>query len=371
MSVKVGEAEFLASWERHKSPALVARELGLTVRGVANRRRNLERKLGVELPTVYRDPVTRLDATSTLYGPDGETKLQWVKRDKGRPDPAQWAEIVREVFADTPRVPKVKAPAAVARELLTAYMIGDHHVAMYAWGEETGADYDMAAAERLLVASAEHLVGVAPASEVGLIVNVGDFFHVDGLRPETSRNRNALDVDTRYAAMIRAGVRMLRAFVDCALAKHKRVRVVNAAGNHDDVGALWLSLALALLYEKNPRVEVETSPAKFAFYQHGKVLLGVTHGDTVKLPELAGVMASDRPELWGATAHRYWLTGHIHQRRVLELPGCVVESFRTLAARDAWAAAAGYRSGRDMTAIVYHAEHGEVGRHRFDVGMLE
>jgi len=178
-------------------------------------------------------------------------------------------------------------------------------------------------------------------------------------------------VDTRYAEMIHAGVAMLRACIDRALEKHRKVRVVNVCGNHDDVGALWLSLALSLLYEKNKRVEIETSPAKFTYYHHGKVLLGMTHGDTAKLDKLGGVMAADRPELWGQTSHRYWLTGHIHQRKVLEQPGCLVESFRTLAARDAWAAAAGYRSGRDMTALVFHAEHGEVARHRFDVSMLQ
>lgn len=216
-----------------------------------------------------------------------------------------------------------------------------------------------------------HLVEIAPQSETAVIANVGDFFHVDQHRPETTRSHNSLDVDTRYAAMIHAGVLMLRTCIDRALEKHKRVRVINACGNHDDVGALWLSLALSLLYEKNPRISIETSPAKFSYHQHGKVLLGVTHGDTAKLDKLAGVMAADQPALWGATQHRYWITGHIHQRKVLEQPGCLVESFRTLAAKDAWSAAAGYRSGRDMTALVFHAEHGEVARHRFDVSMLQ
>lgn len=35
-------------------------------------------------------------------------------------------------------------------------------------------------------------------------------------------------------------------------------------------------------------------------------------------------------------------------------PGCVVESFRTLAAPDAYASGAGYRSGRDMKLDVIH-----------------
>ena len=43
----------------------------------------------------------------------------------------------------------------------------------------------------------------------------------------------------------------------------------------------------------------------------------------------------------------------------------------TLAAADAYAAGAGYRAGRDMRLIVHDSEHGEVERHRCDIGMIE
>jgi hypothetical protein len=345
-----------------------ARSLGVSVRSVHSRIDSL-RANGVDVPeSTYTGKVA---GTSTLYGADGSVKLTWVKEKNEGANPEQWAEIVRDVFTGTDRVKPIPAPPARLKELLTVYPIGDHHTAMYSWAEETGEDYDIKTAERLLVSAVTYLVDLAPPSETALIVNLGDFFHVDQHRPETTRSHNSLDVDTRYAGMIRAGVAMMRACIDAALAKHRKVRVINACGNHDDIGALWLSLAMSLLYEKNPRVEIDTSPSKFAYHQHGQVLLGVTHGDTAKLDKLAGVMAADRPALWGTTKHRHWLTGHIHQRRVIEQPGCMVESFRTLAARDAWATAAGYRSGRDMTALVFHAAHGEVARHRFDVGMLQ
>jgi hypothetical protein len=90
----------------------------------------------------------------------------------------------------------------------------------------------------------------------------------------------------------------------------------------------------------------------------------------VKPERLPGIMAADRPEQWGASRFRYWYTGHIHSRNVTEFPGVMWESFRTLAAQDAYAASHGYRSGRDMVLIVHHREHGEVERHRCDVGMI-
>lgn len=342
--------------------AAIGRRLGINPSAVRSRLKTLG---------VPRQPGMCVAATSTLYARDGSISAQWVKESAKTADPDEWARIVKEAFADTQPVKTIPKPRCDKSELLAVYPIGDHHLACYSWGEETGGgDYDIKIAERLLVSAARHLVEQAPASKRALIVDVGDFFHVDNIRNETSRNGNSLDVDTRYAAMIKAGVSMLRAVIESALGKHEQVEVVCSPGNHNDLGALWLSLALGCLYERNPRVKIHQTPGKFHYIRHGRCLIGVTHGDTVKPDALPGVMAVDRSKDWGETDHRYWITGHIHQRKVLEFPGVMVESFRTLAARDAWASAAGYRSGRDMTSLVLHAQHGEVQRSRFDVGML-
>lgn len=349
----------------HGSVTEAANLLGLP-RGTLNSRLKRAASLGLT-------PAPKVIAgTSTLYGPDGEVKLQWVKETVGGRSPEQWAEHVKEVFANSETVKRIPLPKGPhKRDLMTVYPIGDHHVAMYSWAEETGADYDIKIADRLLTSAMSYLVEQSPPSEQAVIINVGDFFHVDNLKNETARSGNTLDVDTRYAAMIRAGVKMLRMAIESALAKHAKVKVICATGNHDDIGSLWLSLALSLLYERNPRVEIETGPGKFHYHKFGKVLIGVTHGDTGKPEKLAGVMAADKPEMWGQTQFRYWITGHVHNRKQLELPGVMWETFRTLAPSDAWAHGAGYRAGRDMTAIVFNAEHGEIGRSTFNVSMLE
>ena len=100
------------------------------------------------------------------------------------------------------------------------------------------------------------------------------------------------------------------------------------------------------------------------------MLIGATHGDTVKHEALLGVMACDQAQAWGRTSHRYWYTGHVHHQSVKEFPGVICESFLTLAAKDAYAAGHGYRAGRDMVCITQHREHGEVERHRCDIGMI-
>ena len=112
------------------------------------------------------------------------------------------------------------------------------------------------------------------------------------------------------------------------------------------------------------------SPSKFWYYKFGKILIGSTHGDTAKPNKLPEIMAADKPSEWGDTDYRYWYTGHIHSRNVIEFSGCVWESFRTLAAKDAWHSGAGYRSGRDMCSILLHKDFGEIGRNTVSVKMI-
>lgn len=313
-------------------------------------------------------------SVSTLVdGQTGAVKQQWVKADIVKTQQQQaLIEAVRAAFsAPELRVATIEAPAIASADLLTVYPMGDPHLGMYAWGEETGTDFDLDIAERNLTEATRRLVDASPASAQALIVNVGDFFHGDNSTNRTNRSGHALDIDSRYQRVLRIGIRTMRTCIEAALAKHDTVRVINEVGNHDENTAQALALALSLLFESNPRVSFDLSPAKFHYHQFGKNLIGVTHGDMVKPDALGGIMATDQPEAWGATRFRYWLTGHVHNRRVFELPGCLVESFRTLAGKDSWTAASGYRAGRDMQSIVLHREFGERERHHIDISALE
>ena len=171
-----------------------------------------------------------------------------------------------------------------------------------------------------------------------------------------------LDADGRYAKMIRVAVEVMLQAVESLLAKHRRVHVVNAIGNHDETGSQWLALLMQHLYSREPRVEVDASPSVFNYYRWGACLVGIHHGHTAKMDKLPGVMATDRATDWGETRHRYWWTGHIHHESVREFPGVMVESFGTLAERDAYATTGGWRSRQGMQLVYLHKEGGECGR---------
>lgn len=310
---------------------------------------------------------------STFYDKDGKPRGQWVKsrldQDALNQLMLDTIETVGESFRGTSRV--TAAPRKVAKDLCAVIPIGDPHFGMYSWKDETGDDFDCEIAERNLIGAMRRCVDNMPECNECVILNLGDFFHSDTLENKTRRSGNALDVDSRWQRVLQIGIRAMRACIDHALTRHKRVTVRNNIGNHDEQSSVMLGLALKMYYENNKRVTVDCSPNPFWFYQFGANLIGSTHGDRTKPQDLPGIMATDAPEMWGAAKHRYWYIGHVHHRKAHEFPGCMVESFRTLAAKDAWHNASGYRSGRDLVAILLHRQFGEIERHTIDLSYLE
>lgn len=309
---------------------------------------------------------------STYYGKDGKPSGQWVKSMIGAGD--QWRvlqEWVDSLKEDARGILKpIKAPKACNSDLMSAYVIGDPHFGLYSWGEETGADFDLAEAERLTKEAIDNLVSASPASSEALIVELGDLLHADNSSNMTPTSGNVLDVDTRHAKVMKSALGSLRYTISRALTKHHKVTVWIVGGNHDPHSSKAVAMVLEAAYENEPRVEIDTGQGVFKFRRFGKSLIGAHHGHKIKPDQLPLLMATDQQADWAASKYRYWYCGHVHHVQRKEHPGCVVEHFRSLVAQDAWHNSIGYRAGRDMTLIIHHREWGEIERRRADVAML-
>jgi len=357
------------------SVADAAEAVQLTARQLRSHLSELERaaaRRGWSPATDMGKPVApgfHVKGVSSYYSrqEDGSMLLkgQWVKTKSDEVSKlealAEAVQAIAEPFKGV--ADPVQLQRATLSDLLAVYPMGDPHIGMMAWARETGAPFDLEIAERHLVAAADHLVHLAPPCDEALIVNLGDFFHADNSSNETARSHHKLDVDSRWPKILGVGIRIMRRIIDRALEKHSKVRVICEIGNHDDHSSQMLAHCMSLYYERDPRVSVDTSPAKFHWYRFGEVLIGTTHGNGLKLGALPGIMAVDQRQAWGETRYHHWLVGHVHHESVKEHPGCTVETFRTLAAPDAYAASAGYRSDRDMRLDIYHRRYGRVMRH--------
>jgi hypothetical protein len=162
--------------------------------------------------------------------------------------------------------------------------------------------------------------------------------------------------------------------IDIARKKHSKVIVHNLIGNHDEHSSLrcW-RCACRHGSATNPGLRSGRPLPSTPTSVSAATLFGMTHGDTIKRGGvgLDSLMAADRAKDWGETTQRYWYSGHIHTTNKAELSGGVIwESFRNLAPNDAWHQGQGYRSGRNMTAIVLHKDFGEVARATCDISIV-
>jgi len=361
--------EIIDAVNKTRSKRAAAKLLGVNYTTVHNAIKQVERKAAIfgfspkhDMTHTVPDGFS-VKGVSTYYNDEGKPAGQWVK---SRADDERREQMIREAFEamaqELPRIPYTLGPTQTSEHLCNLYTLTDSHVGMLAWGKETGADWDLKIAEQVLTSCFEHMVMNSPPAAVGLVNQLGDFLHSDGLLPVTPTSGNILDQDGRFSKLVQVAVRVLRRVIDFALRRHDRVVVLMAEGNHDMASSVWLRVMFKALYELEPRVTVIDSELPYYVHQHGQTMLAFHHGHLKKNDQLPILFAAQFPQVWGATSKRYAHTGHRHHVEEKEHSGMTVIQHPTLAARDAWAARGGYVADRQVTAISYHSQFGQVAR---------
>ena len=312
---------------------------------------------------------------SVLTDAEGNVRLVWRKTTKDV-DPFELAQQVAAGLESggLTALPEIPAPKDEDDDLLCVYPLGDPHIGLYTWAAECGESFDLEIAEKQYLAAAACLLPRAPKGTDALVIDLGDFFHADDPQYRTSSGRNTVDVDTRYERVVMTGIRIQRTLIDAMLAQHRKVYFWALRGNHDDRSTLTLREALRGIYANNPRVIVDATPGKFHYYEFGANLLAATHGDGIKGKRgrtLTDVMITDQRRAFGRTDHAKWYVGHVHHSSVEEIGPILVETFRTLAPKDAWHTATGYRSGRDTRLDIWHREFGFRGSKVADIAEIQ
>jgi hypothetical protein len=375
----VRQIEYIEAIERHGSQRKAADAMGINARSLE---RSMERlkvaaaakgwspEHGLTHPI---PPGQMLRGVSTLYDPDGRLKAQWVLT---KTDKAAHEAIMREAIAamceDIPKMGPTAPAMGTLGHLCNVYTLTDSHVGALAWDVETkSGDWDLSIAEKTLVGCFAAMVEASPKAGTCVIAQLGDFLHYDSaIAATTPMHGNILDADGRMPKMVRVAIRILRTVIAMALAKHERVVVLLAEGNHDLSSSVWLRAMFQAMYENEPRIEVIDSELPYYCYSHGETMLAWHHGHLKKTHELPILFAAQFPKVWGGTTKRYCHTGHRHHVEEKEHSGMTVIQHPTLAARDAYAARGGWIAERQVTSITYSDKFGQVARNTVTPEML-
>ena len=310
---------------------------------------------------------------STLYDADGKPKLQWVKTSLDQQKLQEMAQAILVGMKD--EIPKVKPcnppTDSISNQILNCYVITDYHFGMLSWKEETGADWDLKIGEETIIKWFAQAIQQSPNAYQAVFAQLSDFLHFDGMDAVTPASKHLLDVDTRFAKVVRSAIRILRTVINMLLQKHQQVHIIMADANHDPVSQIWLREWFSAMYENEPRITVDTSPSPYNAYEFGKTALFFHHGHKRKVANVSEVFASQFREMFGRTKYAYAHMGHLHSIDVKENNLMIVEQHRTLAAPDAYSARGGWLSGRDAKVISYHRDFGEVSRLTINSDMLK
>ena len=371
------ELEYIDAINKAGTLRQAAKDLGLNHSTIAGGIRNLKIRAAAkgfspqhDMTNVVPDPFV-VRGHSTLYK-KGKPVLQWVKT---RMDDNKFQEVmlgtIEAMKEEIPRISLVNPPPIGNDDLLNCYVITDYHLGMLSWDEETGDNWDLKIGEDLIIKWFAQAIQQSPDSNTAIFAQLSDFLHFDGMDAVTPASKHLLDVDTRFAKVVRAAIKVLRTVIDMLLQKHQHVHIIMADANHDPVSQIWLREWFSVLYENEPRITVDTSPNPYNAYEFGKTALFFHHGHKKNVSSVSEVFASKFREMFGRTKHAYAHMGHLHSVDVKENNLMIVEQHRTLAAPDAYAARGGWLSGRDAKVITYHKNYGEVSRLTINSDMLK
>ena len=362
----------------HGSNNKAAKALGCGRRTVDTMLKRLEAKAASKAvaphKSVNRETMEGFEAkrVSTAYKEDGTVALQWVIQEPEKRSMKQKLDAMLEGMKDDLAGFKspVKAPKKVNSDYLAMYMMGDHHFGLLADSETKMAgdedNWDVKIATSILLDSTNRLASRVGDAEIGVLLNVGDFFHADSSANTTTKG-TPVDVDTRIGKTFKLAGRLFQTLINKMLETHKEVVVINVRGNHDSDMACHLSSCIELLYAKEKRVNVLPNYSKFIHYQWHNNLFVFHHGDRMKHEQILQAVIKNLDDEWSQSKNRYCHLGHIHHHTAREVGSMHFEHWGSLTATDQWHSDSGYGAERSMTAVVYHKDTGEDSRVKIKV----
>ena len=245
----------------------------------------------------------------------------------------------------------------------------DIHIGKYANGMETGDGYNVETACMRVLEGLEGLIAKAKGFDVERVLFcVGnDILHIDNVYNTTTKGTRQ-DVDGKWWEHFEVALAL---YVKCVevLREIAPVDIIHSMSNHDYQSGFHLAHALKSWFRNEKEISFDIGVSHRKYYQYGKNLIGLEHGDGAKMDKLPLLMAQEKPRMWSETIYRYWYLHHIHHKvkhkwlDAKDFIGVTVEYMRSPSGTDSWHSRKGFCGVPKAVEGFLHEKHnGQVAR---------
>lgn len=245
----------------------------------------------------------------------------------------------------------------------------DIHIGKYASALETGEEYDCETAVMRVLEGVQGLIKKAEGFDIDKVLFCigNDILHTDNVMSSTTRG-TFQDTDGKWWEHYEIALML---YVKCVemLREIAPVDVLHSMSNHDYQSGFHLAHTLKSWFRKADDVKFDVSVSARKYYQYGKNLIGLEHGDGAKMDKLPLLMANEKPKEWSETTHRYWYLHHLHHKikhKYLDTKdyiGVTIEYMRSPSSSDSWHSAKGFCGvPRACEGFLHDKESGQVAR---------
>lgn len=272
-------------------------------------------------------------------------------------------DIIKAMNEHSPTYYKIKRKKQKNGHLLVIDP-ADIHIGKLCSSFETGEEYDAQIAVQRVKEGVKGIINKADGFNIDKILFVGgnDILHVDTPKRMTTSG-TPQDTDGMWYENFMIAKKL---YVDVLemLISVSDVHFVYNPSNHDYMSGFMLSDSIQSWFRKCKNITFDCGIAHRKGFKYGSNLIGTTHGDGAKIPDLPLIMANEFSKEWAETKHRYVYTHHVHHKTSKDFHGITVESLRSPSGTDSWHHRNGYGVGgvKAIEGFIHSKKHGQVAR---------
>ena len=271
-------------------------------------------------------------------------------------------QLIRDLAEYSPSYPTLTRTQSEEGHLLVIDP-ADIHIGKLCDAFETGEEYNSQIAVQRVLEGVQGILEKSSGFHIDKILFVGgnDILHIDTPR-RTTTSGTPQDTDgmwyRNFLTAKQLYVEILEKLIGLA-----DVHFVFNPSNHDYTHGFFLADVIRTHFRKATNITFDCSLQHRKAYRYGENLIGTTHGDGAKQQDLPLLLATEFPQDWSLTKHRYVYMHHVHHKLSKDYQGVTVESLRSPSGTDSWHHRNGYQHApKAIEGFLHHKKHGQIAR---------